>query len=145
MKSKMAIFFTFFFTVLYFYPEQQPLFAQDTGDPVLRTIAFYTALGSAGGAAIGAIIFGLDPLNPEADFRDNILSGLGVGCFAGLAFGVYMLNQQVLLPYEEPPPISEFEGNASRMKFQRNPFGYTEHSFKNKKPSIQIFSFQYRF
>jgi hypothetical protein len=83
-------------------PTQHPVLAQDTGPPALRQLAFYTIGGSAGGAALGVVIWMLDPLAPEADVRLNALSGVGVGAVLGFVFGIMQLNRQVVLPYRAP-------------------------------------------
>ena len=51
------------------------IYAQDSGKPAVRSLAFYTLGGGAGGAAIGVAYWMLDPLAPSADLRGSILQG----------------------------------------------------------------------
>jgi hypothetical protein len=85
-----------------------PAFAQDKGTPVMRTVTFFTLGGAGAGAALGVAYYMLDPLNPDADIRNDILVGMGLGTFAGLIFGFVQLNKQVIMPNSSPMPDNEF-------------------------------------
>lgn len=85
-----------------------PVMAQDKGVPIMRTVTFYTLGGAGAGAALGAAYYMLDPLNPEADIRNDMLVGMGIGSFAGFIFSFVQLNKQVVLPNSGPMPDNEF-------------------------------------
>jgi len=85
-----------------------PVFAQDKGTPVMRTVTFYTLGGAGVGTALGMAYYMLDPLNPEADIRNDMLVGMGIGSFAGVIFAVLQLNKQAVVPNSSPMPDNEF-------------------------------------
>ena len=85
-----------------------PAFAQDKGTPVMRTVTFYTIGGAGAGAALGMAYYMLDPLNPDADIRNDMLVGMGIGSFAVLIFSFVQLNKQVVVPNSSPLPDNEF-------------------------------------
>ncbi len=85
-----------------------PVFAQDKGTPVMRTVTFFTLGGAGAGATLGLAYYMLDPLNPDADIRNDMLVGMGIGTFAGLIFGFVQLNKQAVMPNSSPMPDNEF-------------------------------------
>lgn len=124
---------------------EQKAHAQDTGAPAVRSLAFYTLGGGAGGVALGIAYWMLDPLAPGADLRGTILQGYGVGVFLGFIFGVTQLNKQAVFPYIEPTPIDEFEGGVLRLDPQPLPFVYSEGPPRKRSLEIPLFQMQYKF
>lgn len=123
----------------------QTLKAQDTGKPAIRTLAYYTLGGGAGGAVLGVAFWMLDPLAPGANLRGSMLQGYGAGVMLGLAFGVMQLNRQAVLPYQAPEIPSEFEGGAQNFPTEGNSFHYAKKPEKLEAPQIPIFNYQIRF
>lgn len=123
----------------------QKVHAQDTGTPAVRSLAFYTLGGGAGGVALGIAYWMLDPLAPGADLRGTVLQGYGVGVFLGFIFGVSQLNKQAVFPYIEPEPFNEFEGGALNQNIQPAPFVYSEGPPKKRSFEIPLFQLQYKF
>lgn len=122
---------------------QSEVMAQDTGPPALRTLAFYTVGGAAGGALLGIAYWALDPLAPSADLRASSLQGMGIGVFGGFAFGVLMLNQQAKLLYRQELPSNEFQGNNADYYNQK--FLYSLGPAKKSPPDITLFNYQLKF
>lgn len=75
-----------------------PAMAQDKGKPVMEAISFYTLGGAGVGIGLGAAIFLLDPLNPDANLADYAKQGLAVGAIAGTIFGITQLQKQAITP-----------------------------------------------
>jgi len=122
---------------------QKEAVAQDTGPPALRSLAFYTVGGGAAGVLLGLAYWALDPLAPSADLRASTLQGMGIGVFGGFAFGVLMLNQQAMAPYQEEIPDNEFQGNNSAYYNQK--FQYSLGPPKKRQPNITLFNYQVKF
>jgi len=83
----------------------QKLEAQEVGPKVMSYEAGYTAYGAVAGAGIGAVLFIMDPLNPDIEFRNLIFDGLAVGIFVGSMLGFYMIQNAVV----DPPQRTNFE------------------------------------
>jgi hypothetical protein len=122
---------------------QSEVMAQDSGPPALRTLAFYTVGGAAGGALLGIAYWALDPLAPSADLRASSLQGMGIGVFGGFAFGVLMLNQQAKLLYRQELPTDEFQGNNA--EYYNRKFLYSLGPAKKKPADITLFNYQLKF
>lgn len=142
MKNKIKQTLTIFFlTALLFAVNPEASYAQDKGDPALRTVAAFTIGGGAGGAVLGAAYWLMDPLNPNADLKETALVGFGIGAIAGFIFGINQLYKQAVIPgYQTQPPDEIIQGMRDR---QNDPtmFGY-EKSFQPKiKTPIIAFSF----
>ena len=117
--------------------------AQDTGPPALRSLAFYTIAGAAGGALLGVAYWALDPLAPSADLRASSLQGMGIGVFGGFAFGLLILNQQAKLLYPREMPADEFQGNNAEYYNQK--YLYSLGPAKKKAADIPLFNYQFKF
>jgi hypothetical protein len=81
---------------------QQAVYAQDKGEPALKDLTYYTAIGSIGGIALGLAVIMLDPLHPAADIELSVYTGMAIGTIGGFVFGCMQLSRQMILPYEEP-------------------------------------------
>lgn len=126
---------------------QQAVYAQDTGPPALRQLAFYTVGGSAGGALLGVAIWMLDPLAPEADIRLNALSGMGVGSVLGFIFGIMQLNRQAVFPYEEPAIPGDDIGGLFPGAQPSDPLSirFSRDRRDSNRPEVPILNFHIRF
>ena len=122
---------------------QSEVMAQDSGPPALRSLAFYTVAGAAGGVLLGIAYWALDPLAPSADLRASSLQGMGIGTFGGFAFGILMLNQQVKLLYRPETPTDEFQGNNA--EYYKQKYFYSLGPPKRKAADITLFNYQLKF
>jgi hypothetical protein len=133
------------FVLLGFFMAGGKVFAQDTGKPVVRSVAFYTIGGGVLGAVVGVAYWMLDPLAPGADLRGSVMQGYGGGVFLGFVCGVLQLNKQAVFPYQGPGIPSEFDGNTQIMPFEGNSYHIVERRDKLRSPQVPIFNFQYKF
>lgn len=145
MKTKLRHFLIICVLISGLLAFEQDVQAQDTGAPAVRSLAFYTVGGGAGGIALGIAYWMLDPLAPGADLRGTILQGYGVGVFLGFIFGVTQLNKQAVFPYVEPDMIDEFEGGALRLNHQPVPYVFAEGPPRKRSFEIPLFQMQYKF
>ncbi len=145
MMKKVKYICTLSLIILGILMSGQKAFAQDAGKPAVRSIAFYTLGGGAGGAVIGIAYWMLDPLAPSADLRGSVLQGYGVGVFLGFIFGITQLNKQAVFPYSEPEMLDEFDGNVQNNTIKKDPFVYAETAPKRRSLEIPLFQFQYKF
>ena len=113
----------------------QPGYAQDTGDPVMQTITIYTLGGTAVGAGLGFVYYMLDPLNPNADFKQNFLTGAAIGTFAGFIAGIMILHQQATVPNSSPYPEEEFEQEVDESLIGQS-FGNSPDFYQSGKTMI---------
>ena len=144
-KSKFIVVFLLFFFVLAL---QKPLFAQDEGVPVMKTLTYYSIGGSLAGGVLGFLYFLTDPMSParNGDPKPEIYSGFGFGSIAGVIFGVTQLNKQAIRPGMEIDEFDEFEGNVQ--KHLRETEGndlYASSSKFRSKMRLTLFSLQYKF
>ena len=97
--------------IVWAFDRPPALYAQDEGEPAMKTLALFSIGGGAGGAGFGAMIWLLDPLNPNADLTHSIFTGFAVGAIVGAIFGGMQLQKQAVYPYQPGLPApSEFDG-----------------------------------
>jgi len=72
--------------------------AQERGPLVMRAEFEWTVAGVVAGVAVGALIWLTDPANPSNNLSDSIASGAAWGSIVGAGFGMYVLQNSVVLP-----------------------------------------------
>ncbi len=123
----------------------------------MRSVTFFVLGGGAGGAALGVAYYLLDPLNPDADLKGNILTGMAIGALSGVVFSFVQLNKQVIVP-NSPPDVEldeEFQGSLIDRPLERfpgvdppsNPFPLSVQfgPKRNRSPVIPLLGMIYRF
>ncbi|MBU2515065.1 hypothetical protein KJ966_27410 [bacterium] len=144
MKKKLIKVSTITVIVVSILLTQNQAFAQDAGKPALRSVAYYSIAGGAGGMVIGLAYWMLDPLAPGADLRGSLLQGYGVGVFLGFVFGVLQLNRQAVFPYQEEIN-DEFKGEVYNTSHHNREFLFAESEIKKIPPSMQLINYELRF
>ncbi|MCG8337207.1 MAG: hypothetical protein MJE63_22130 [Proteobacteria bacterium] len=145
MNKNFRYFGTIALISLFIFLQTTSTYAQDTGKPATRSVAYYTIGGGVLGAGIGIAYWMLDPLAPSADLRGSVAQGYGVGVFLGFIFSVMQLNKQAVFPYTEPQIPSEFEGGAQNLPLQGNSYHFAENPTKPTNPAIPLLNYQYKF
>jgi len=144
-KSKFIVVFLLFLFILAL---QKPLFAQDEGEPVMKSLTYYSIGGAAAGSVLGLLYFLTDPMAPSrnGDPKPEIYSGFGIGSVAGVIFGVTQLSKQAVRPGREVDEFDEFDGNVQKhIRETREDDLYAIHSQSRSKMRLTIFSLQYKF
>jgi len=95
---------------LFIFITQNNLLAQDTGEPAMKTVAIFSVGGGGAGAALGFAIWLLDPLNPDSDVMNMVMTGMGVGTIGGAVFGVMQLQKQAIIPNSGGPSFEAGTG-----------------------------------
>ena len=134
-------------TLLMIFFSVKSSFAQDQGEPAMKTVALYSAGGAGVGAALGIGVWLIDPLSPSADFNTQVLTGMAIGSLGGAIFGVIQLQKRAVIPgYQEPE--GEFDDQAMYLPENRNIFpepDFTVESSLKKAPPIPLFQLVYQF
>ncbi len=146
MKTKVMRFGVIVLTIFHIMSIQNQAFAQDTGDPALKTVAFFTLGGGAGGAVLGLAVWMLDPLAPNADLRLSAASSMGVGFLVGFIFGIMQLNKQAVFPYSEPDMGNEFQGSINTYPFigEKNRY-YSDNKKRSTSTEIPLLHLRFKF
>ncbi|OGH00055.1 MAG: hypothetical protein A2600_00080 [Candidatus Lambdaproteobacteria bacterium RIFOXYD1_FULL_56_27] len=131
-------------SVLWVWTAPRPALAQDEGEPALKTLAVFSLGGAAAGAALGVMVWLLDPIGPSSDFTNSTFTGMALGTFAGAIFGGLQLQRQAVFPYEQAPRPNEFDGAM--------PLGINEHRSPalptlraEKAPKLPLVGFHLQF
>lgn len=144
-KSKYIILSLIFIFVLFL---QKPLFAQDEGQPVMKTLTYYSVGGAAAGSILGILYFLTDPMAPSrnGDPKPEVYSGFGIGSVAGVIFGITQLNKQAIRPGMEIDEFNEFEGNVQNhfREMEEDEF-HANSSIFRPKMKVTILSLQITF
>lgn len=125
----------------------------------MRNATFYILGGTAAGAGLGIVYFMLDPLNPNADFKGNVLTGAAIGALAGMVSSVMMLSRQVVVPETVPYSEDEFEQEVQGSLLNRplgSPAGFLRSNSamafsesagfgRDPQPAIPLVGFAYSF
>ncbi len=146
MKIRVLRFGIVVLTVFHIISIQNLVFAQDTGAPALKTVAYFSLGGGAGGAVLGLAVWMLDPLSPDADLRLSAASGMGAGFIVGAILGVMQLNKQAVFPYSEPAMDNEFQGSIDTYPFigEKNRY-YSENKKRSTSSDIPLLHLKFKF
>jgi len=146
MKAKVTRFGIIVLTIFHIMSIQNKAMAQDTGPPALRTVAYFSLGGGAGGAVLGLAVWMLDPLSPDADLRMSAASGMGVGFIVGFILGIMQLNKQAVFPYSEPIMENEFQGSINTYPFigEKNRY-YSDNRKRSSSPEIPLLQLKFKF
>ena len=96
--------------------------AQETGPLLMKQQLGYTLAGGVTGVGIGALLWIMDPLNPNVKPIDQARNGFVYGSALGALFGFYLLNNSVKFPTENAP-VQNFDdllGTKNRGSFRKN-------------------------
>ena len=107
------------FCVLVVYP----LKAQETGPLLMKQQLGYTLAGGVAGVGIGALLWFMDPLNPNVKPIDQAKDGFVYGSAFGALFGFYLLNNSVKFP-ARTAPVQNFDdllGVEKRESYRNRP------------------------
>jgi len=123
--------------------------AQDVGQPAMKSVALYSVGGGAAGAALGVAIWLLDPLNPNSDFTNMVLTGFGVGTIGGAVWGALEL-QKSSIRYDIPEPIRDQGSGFDQNGYLIHPFPSSIAPYRqaNRKPikrPLTLIHYQFRF
>ena len=77
--------------------------AQETGPLLMKQQLGYTLGGGVAGVGIGALLWLMDPLNPNAKPTDMAGNAFFYGSALGAIFGFYLLNNSVKFPSRNEP------------------------------------------
>ena len=97
--------------------------AQETGPLLMKQQLGYTLGGGVAGVGIGALLWLMDPLNPNAKPTDMAGNAFFYGSALGAIFGFYLLNNSVKFPSRNEP-IQNFDdllGIEKRGSIRRRP------------------------
>ena len=97
--------------------------AQETGPLLMKQQLGYTLAGGVTGVGIGALLWIMDPLNPNVKPIDQAKDGFVYGSAFGALFGFYLLNNSVKFPTQNAP-VQNFDdllGIEKRGSFRNNP------------------------
>ena len=97
--------------------------AQETGPLLMKQQLGYTLAGGVTGVGIGALLWFMDPLNPNVKPIDQAKDGFVYGSAFGALFGFYLLNNSVKFPSQNTP-VQNFDdllGIEKRGSFKRRP------------------------
>ena len=82
--------------------------AQETGPLLMKQQLGYTLAGGVTGVGIGALLWFMDPLNPNVKPIDQAKDGFVYGSAFGALFGFYLLNNSVKFP-ARTAPVQNFD------------------------------------
>ena len=97
--------------------------AQETGPLLMKQQLGYTLAGGVTGVGIGALLWFMDPLNPNVKPIDQAKDGFVYGSAFGALFGFYLLNNSVKLP-ARTAPVQNFDdllGMEKRESYRNRP------------------------
>ena len=100
-----------------------PLKAQETGPLLMKQQLGYTLAGGVAGVGIGALLWFMDPLNPNVKPIDQAKDGFVYGSAFGALFGFYLLNNPVKFP-ARTAPVQNFDdllGMENRESYRNRP------------------------
>jgi len=127
---------------------QKPLFAQDEGQPVMKTLTYYSVGGAAAGSILGILYFLTDPMAPSrnGDPKPEVYSGFGIGSLVGVIFGITQLNKQAIRPGMEIDELNEFDGNVQNhfREIKKDEF-HANSSIPRSNMKVTLLSLQYKF
>ena len=108
----------------------KPLKAQETGPLLMKQQLGYTLAGGVAGVGIGALVWFMDPLNPNIQPIDQAKDGFIYGTAFGALFGFYLLNNSIKFPAQNVP-VQNFDDllgmenrRSSRKKPGKGSFGW---------------------
>ena len=90
----------FFFLLMF----NSSLQAQETGPLMMKQELGYTLGGGVLGAALGVVVWFMDPLNPNVTVKSTVKNGFIAGTSLGALFGFYMLQNAIIVPSESTLP-----------------------------------------
>ena len=97
--------------------------AQETGPLLMKQQLGYTLAGGVTGVGIGALLWFMDPLNPNVKPIDQAKDGFVYGSAFGALFGFYLLNNSVKFP-ARTAPVQNFDdllGMEKRGSYRNRP------------------------
>ena len=97
--------------------------AQETGPLLMKQQLGYTLAGGVTGVGIGALLWFMDPLNPNVKPIDQAKDGFVYGSAFGALFGFYLLNNSVKFP-TRTAPVQNFDdllGMEKRESYRNRP------------------------
>ena len=97
--------------------------AQETGPLLMKQQLGYTLAGGVTGVGIGALLWFMDPLNPNVKPIDQAKDGFVYGSAFGALFGFYLLNNSVKFP-ARTAPVQNFDdllGMEKRESYRNRP------------------------
>ncbi|MGA0225439.1 MAG: hypothetical protein ACO3N0_13785 [bacterium] len=97
--------------------------AQETGPLLMKQQLGYTLAGGVTGVGIGALLWFMDPLNPNVKPIDQAKDGFVYGSAFGALFGFYLLNNSVKFP-ARTAPVQNFDdllGMENRESYRNRP------------------------
>ena len=97
--------------------------AQEIGPLLMKQQLGYTLAGGVTGVGIGALLWFMDPLNPNVKPIDQAKDGFVYGSAFGALFGFYLLNNSVKFP-ARTAPVQNFDdllGMEKRESFRNRP------------------------
>ena len=104
--------------------------AQETGPLLMKQQLGYTLAGGVTGVGIGALLWFMDPLNPNIQPMDQAKDGFVYGTAFGALFGFYLLNNSINFPTQNAP-VQNFDDllgmenrRSSRKKTGKGSFGW---------------------
>ena len=78
--------------------------AQESGPLMMKQELGYTLGGGVLGAALGVVVWFMDPLNPNVTVKSTVKNGFIAGTSLGALFGFYMLQNAIIVPSESTLP-----------------------------------------
>ena len=87
---------------------EKPVMAQESGPMLMKQELGYTLAGGVAGVGFGAILWFMDPLNPNVQPASQAKNGFIYGTAFGALFGFYLLNNSVVFPSQNVP-IQNFD------------------------------------
>ena len=97
--------------------------AQETAPLLMKQQLGYTLAGGVTGVGIGALLWFMDPLNPNVKPIDQAKDGFVYGSAFGALFGFYLLNNSVKFP-ARTAPLQNFDdllGMEKRGSYRNKP------------------------